>query len=347
MSSKRQEEDSEGVLLTSVFYTDSDTLSEFSSRTCSFSSPKLSSQSKPVKWEDKDGKKPKRAAPKWEMNDDDDIGHDTMLAVIGHALQDMQVRSAFMLGDLEASGYEQILEEEMLNKSFRYVSRFMAQSLNPKKSKKKENQVLRLLQVKWDMWVNEICKHIEEISVDKAKSETGVPAQSLNMEKTMKMPKKSNKQKSKDESSQKSPKKKMPRWDTSTKKKKSSKKSMGSTLELETVQAAVKKKFEEKKAQILAEVPDEYKSKWWQVGFGKWGKDWLPCLIFLAPYDVGALLWMCEEWFYMFEDVSIQCLFDFLLYVRSWLLMIGSASHSNEKQVSCNDIPHLLVWIWS
>ena len=242
-----------------------------------------------------------------------------MLAAIGRALQDVKVGNAFMIGDLEESDYERILEEEMLNKFFEYVSKSMPKSLNPKKSKKVEKQVLELLQSKRDMWVNEIRKCIQETSVDATKSETsGEPTLSLDTEKTTtEMPKKSKKRKSEGDSSPKSPKKKLPRWDTSTKKKKkSSEKSTATTLELEIVRAGLKKKFEEEKAQILAEVPPQHKSKWRQIGFGKWGKEWLPCMI-LSPYDVGAQSFMREEWMLMFENVSIQCSFNFLLYVRA------------------------------
>jgi hypothetical protein len=139
-----------------------------------------------------------------------------------------------------------------------------------------------------------------------AKTRTGESTQSLVMEKTTETPKKSKKRKSEDESesSNKNPKQKMPRRDSSSKKK-SPKKSIVATAELEIARAAAKKKFEEEKARILAEVPGQHKSKWGQVGFAKWGKEWLPCLI-VSPYDVSPTTTMREQWMKMFENVSIN-----------------------------------------
>ena len=157
-----------------------------------------------------------------------------------------------------------------------------------------------------DMWVKEIRNLVQETSVYEAKNETGEPTQSLDMEKTRATPKKSKKQKSEDESesSNKNPKQKMPRRDSSTKKK-SPKKSIVSTAELDNARAAAKKKFEEEKARILAEVPEEHKNKWGQVGFAKCGKEWNPCLI-VSPYDASPRSVMRKLWMKMFENVSIN-----------------------------------------
>jgi glucan-binding YG repeat protein len=238
------------------------------------------------------------------------IVDDTVRAVIRRALQDIKAGDAFILGDLKESVYERIGEEEMLDKFFRYVSKSMAQSLSPKKMKKIVKQVSELLQSKRDMWKKEIRNIVQETSVDEAKSETREPTQLLDMEETTESTKKSKKRKSEDESSKKNPKQKMPRRDSSTKKN-SPKRSSRSTAELEITRAVAKKEFEEEKARILAEVPEQHKSKWGQVGFARWGKEWLPCLI-MGPYNVGPTSTMREQWMQMFENLRIQCPFSFI-----------------------------------
>jgi hypothetical protein len=265
------------------------------------------------------------------------IEDDTVRAAIRRALQNVKAGDAFILGDLKESDYERIGEEEILDKFFRYVTKSMAQSLTPKKIKKTEKQVSELLQSNRDTWMKEIRNLVQGTSVDDANSETEKPTQSLDMEETTETPKRSKKRKSEGESLKKNPKQKKPRRDSSTKKK-SHKKLIRAELDID--RAATKKKFEEEKARILEEVPDENKSKWGQVGFAKWGKEWLPCLI-VGPYDVGPTSTMRVQWMHMFENVSIQCLFSFLWGTSRNTYSLGS--RLDERQAIRNDIPSLLV----
>jgi len=46
-----------------------------------------------------------------------------------------------------------------------------------------------------------------------------------------------------------------------------------------------KREFEERRDAILARVPEEYKQMFHQIGFVKWKKELVPCLI-LSPYDI-------------------------------------------------------------
>ena len=88
--------------------------------------------------------------------------------------------------------------------------------------------------------------------------------------------------------------------------KKRRKKTAFTDEQIEATREKLKKEFEEEKADILAELPDEYKNLWGQCGFAKWGKSWLPCL-FVSPFDVGGSQ-MRDDWMKMYEGVSIQCL---------------------------------------
>lgn len=62
-----------------------------------------------------------------------------------------------------------------------------------------------------------------------------------------------------------------------------------------------KKRFEQEKKRQLKEVPKEVKKDFRQLGFGKWGKSYLP-IIQLGPYDVGGSL--RESYLEMLNDVS-------------------------------------------
>jgi hypothetical protein len=66
--------------------------------------------------------------------------------------------------------------------------------------------------------------------------------------------------------------------------------------------AKMKAKFEEERANVLAKIPENVKKEFRQVGFAKWGKDFLP-VMFLGPYDVapGSVR---DQWFEMLEKVS-------------------------------------------
>lgn len=76
--------------------------------------------------------------------------------------------------------------------------------------------------------------------------------------------------------------------------------------QIEATREKMKKEFEEEKARVLADLPEEYKSRWGQCGFAKWGKVWLPCL-FVSPYNVGGSE-LRDKWMQMFENVSFKFL---------------------------------------
>jgi hypothetical protein len=116
--------------------------------------------------------------------------------------------------------------------------------------------------------------------------------------------KESKKRSADDKSSEEKPMAKKPRRDSSAKKKSPKNRVSASTEELKSARKTAEKDFETEKARILGEVPEDNKARWGQIGFGKWGKDWLPCLI-VGPYDVGPLTSMRESWMKMFENVSV------------------------------------------
>lgn len=67
--------------------------------------------------------------------------------------------------------------------------------------------------------------------------------------------------------------------------------------------APTTKRLTRKQARTLTGLPRGYKSLWGQVGFTKWGKVSLPCLI-LGPYDLDPTSTAHEQWFQMFEKVQ-------------------------------------------
>lgn len=98
--------------------------------------------------------------------------------------------------------------------------------------------------------------------------------------------------------------------DSRKKKKKSPKKlrkkAGPSAAQMEAAREKAKKEFEEEKTQILAELPEEYKNMWGQVGYSKWNKNWLPCLI-VGPFEVPGNSDMRRQWMAMWEHVSPKC----------------------------------------
>jgi hypothetical protein len=178
-----------------------------------------------------------------------------------------------------------------------------------------DEEVLELLQSKRDIWVQEIRNFNRDPSHNVAKNEAEESTEPQDMEESRVAPKHSNKRNADDKSSQEKPKAKKPKRDSSAKKKSSQGRVAASPEELEKAQEVARRDFETEKARILGEVPEEHKSKWGQVGFGKWGQSWFPCLI-LGPYDVSPTSAMREGWLKMFENVRAQFLTWYRFLVR-------------------------------
>ena len=62
-----------------------------------------------------------------------------------------------------------------------------------------------------------------------------------------------------------------------------------------------KAQFEEEKRKILKSIPPDTKNYFRELGFAKWGRDWLPCM-FLGPYDLAPGP-VREKWMEMREKV--------------------------------------------
>lgn len=80
-------------------------------------------------------------------------------------------------------------------------------------------------------------------------------------------------------------------------------------MDLEEERGIVKDEFEAKRSEILAALPETYKSLWGRVGMAKtnWGNEWLPCL-FLGPYDIGPTHPMRQLWMGMFvRQMNNEC----------------------------------------
>jgi hypothetical protein len=152
--------------------------------------------------------------------------------------------------------------------------------------------------------VQEIRNFNRDPSHNNAKNEAEESTQPQDMEETRVVLKQSKKRSADDISSKVKPKTKKPKRDSSAKKKSPKTRVAASPEKLAEARKAAKKEFETEKARILGEVPEEHKAKWGQVGFGKWGQQWLPCLI-LGPYDVCPKSAMRKDWMKMFENVSV------------------------------------------
>lgn len=78
---------------------------------------------------------------------------------------------------------------------------------------------------------------------------------------------------------------------------------------LQAERQLVKNAFYENQRQVLAALPESYKSLWGRVGFAKtnWGDEWLPCL-FLGPYDVSPTSAMRQLWMEMFVSMLETCI---------------------------------------
>ena len=75
------------------------------------------------------------------------------------------------------------------------------------------------------------------------------------------------------------------------------------TTDLEDKKKIAKRIFEQEKEEILNSIPENYRNKFGQIGFTKWGKCLLPILI-LNPYDVppGEVR---GKWLTMYEKVRL------------------------------------------
>jgi hypothetical protein len=69
-------------------------------------------------------------------------------------------------------------------------------------------------------------------------------------------------------------------------------------------QLDAKIKFDENKQNILDSFPNAYKEKFGQIGFGRWGKKWVPVLI-RSPYDVRPGTTR-RQWLAMYEKVCFK-----------------------------------------
>jgi len=151
-----------------------------------------------------------------------------------------------------------------------------------------------------------------ESTADECKKKPATDAKEVAEKQSGKPPKSSKKRKADSKEDKKASRKKS-RGKTaeSVKKKKtfnkSRKKKAGFAAQLEATREKAKKEFEEEKAEILAELSEEYKSLWGQVGYAKWAKTWLPCL-FLSPFDVNPLTTMRDNWMRMYENVCVLVL---------------------------------------
>ena len=69
---------------------------------------------------------------------------------------------------------------------------------------------------------------------------------------------------------------------------------------------AARKEFEREKEGIMAQVPDNCKELFHQVGFAKWGKGFLPAMA-VSPYDVppGDIR---DQWMKMYQNVRTVCI---------------------------------------
>jgi hypothetical protein len=232
--------------------------------------------------------------------DIESIEDDEVRAEIHRALQHVKAGDAFLKSKLQESDCERILlDEDILARFLTYVSRSMTETWR----KKAEKQVSLLMQSKRDIWVQEIRNFNRDSSHNNAKNEAEESIEPHDMEESSVAPKHSNKRNADDKSSQEKPKAKKPKRDSSAKKKSPKTRVAASPEELEKARVVAKRDFETEKARILGEVPEEHKAKWGQIGFSKWGQNWVPCLI-LGPYDVSPLSAMRRVWLKMFENVS-------------------------------------------
>lgn len=70
--------------------------------------------------------------------------------------------------------------------------------------------------------------------------------------------------------------------------------------------------FEETRKEVIAKIPQDVKDDFRQIGFSKWGKEYLPILQ-VGPYDVGPG-GVRDQWMMMFENVSL--LLHTLVYIK-------------------------------
>ena len=61
--------------------------------------------------------------------------------------------------------------------------------------------------------------------------------------------------------------------------------------------------FEETRKEVIAKIPQDVKDDFRQIGFAKWGKEFLP-IMQVGPYDVGPGD-VRDQWMVMFENVSL------------------------------------------
>lgn len=68
--------------------------------------------------------------------------------------------------------------------------------------------------------------------------------------------------------------------------------------------AEKKKEFDREKRSVLDQLPQSYRNRFGEVGFGRFGKKYYPAMI-LGPYDVpsGAPSFLRETWMGAFEKV--------------------------------------------
>lgn len=99
-------------------------------------------------------------------------------------------------------------------------------------------------------------------------------------------------------------------------------------MSLEEERSKVKKEFEKKRSEVLAALPETYKSLFGRVGFAKtnYGNEWLPCL-FLGPYDVPPTSPMRQLWMEMFDKLETKEEMPVLVY---WY---GSTDASNAHSI--------------
>ena len=69
--------------------------------------------------------------------------------------------------------------------------------------------------------------------------------------------------------------------------------------------------FEETRKEVIARIPQDVKDDFRQIGFSKWGKEYLP-IMQVGPYDVGPG-GVRDQWMVMFENVS---LLHTLVYIK-------------------------------
>jgi hypothetical protein len=124
--------------------------------------------------------------------------------------------------------------------------------------------------------------------------------------------------------------------------KKRRKKTAFTDEQIEATREKLKKEFEEEKAEILAELPKEYKNLWGQCGFAKWGKAWLPCL-FVSPFDVGGSQ-MRDDWMKMYNGVSINSCMYIDMIEKWYFLKCSLVSLADTGSPRPNVLFGILVW---